>query len=69
MSILGSGEWMMREYKESDPHHSSRHGSSQELPRLVHSTCASSAPALETHNVQVLDMYRYMWARPADAAA
>ena len=66
---------MIREYEEctwimrvrQDPQHSSRHGSSQEFPRLVHSTCASSAPALETHNVQVLDMY--MWARPADAAA
>ena len=32
--------------------HSSRHGSSQEFPRLVHSTCTSSSPALEMHSVQ-----------------
>ena len=36
--------------------HSSRHGSSQEFPRLVHSTCTSSAPALEMHSAQVLEM-------------
>ena len=36
--------------------HSSRHGSSQEFPRLVHSTCTRSAPALEMHSVQVLEM-------------
>ena len=36
--------------------HSSGHGSSQEFPRLVHSTCTSSAPALELHSAQVLEM-------------
>ena len=33
-----------------------RHGSSQEFPRLVHSTCTSSAPALEMHSAHVLEM-------------
>ena len=36
--------------------HSSRHGSSQEFPWLVHSTCTSSAQALEMHSAQVLEM-------------
>ena len=36
--------------------HSSRHGSSQEFPSLVHSICTSSAPALEMHSAQVLKM-------------
>ena len=36
--------------------HSSRHGSSQEFPRLVHSTCTSSVPALEMHSGHVLEM-------------
>ena len=35
---------------------SSRHGSSQEFPSLVHSICTSSAPALEMHSAQVLEM-------------
>jgi len=36
--------------------HSSRLGGSQEFPRLVHSTCTSSAPALKMHRAQVLEM-------------
>ena len=28
----------------------------QEFPRLVHSPCTSSAPALEMHSAQVLEM-------------
>ena len=41
--------------------HSSRHGSSQEFPRLVHFTCTSSAPALEMHSAQVLEMLAQKW--------
>ena len=40
--------------------HSSRHGSSQEFPSLVHSICTSSAPALEMHSAQVLEMLAQM---------
>ena len=32
------------------------HRSSQEFPRLVHSMCTSSVPALEMHSAQVLEM-------------
>ena len=40
--------------------HSSRHGSSQEFPSLVHSIRTSSAPALEMHSAQALEMLAQM---------
>ena len=46
--LIGSSAW-------KDKTHSSGHGSSQEFPRLVHSTCTSTAPSLG--NAQCL----YRW--------
>ena len=53
-------EQLVYQYQAGRYGHSSRHGSSQEFPSLVHSICTSSAPALEMHSAQVLEMLAQM---------